>query len=62
MNDSITRPANIIDLIRNGEIPGYIWKSGDIDFYSFPVTQAPSTIKLELKDIPSGTNYDLYPL
>jgi outer membrane protein assembly factor BamB len=60
INDSILTPANIIDLVRNGAIPGYIWKSGDVDFYSFPVTQAPSTIKLELKDIPSGTNYDLY--
>jgi len=59
MNDFITRPANIIELVRNGAIPGYIWKSGDVDYYSFLVTQ-PGVIKIDLKDIPSGTNYDLY--
>ncbi len=59
-NDRFTRPSRIADLSRNGAVPGYIWKGGDVDYYSFPVMTTPATITVRLENIPAAPNYDLF--
>lgn len=57
-NDTLTSATHLIDLVRNGAIPGYIWRESDVDWYYVNVKEK-ARLEVRLEDIPDGRNYDL---